>query len=67
MAAPRVKAPPLAYSVADAAETLAISPRKLEEVIRRGDIAPRWIDGKRVLTADELTAYLASLPFDKPQ
>lgn len=67
MAAPRVKPQPLAYSVIDAAETMGISPAKLEQIISRGDIAPRWIDGKRVFTADELHAYLGSLPYDKPQ
>jgi hypothetical protein len=63
----RCKATPLAFAVLDAAETIGISPAKLEEIIKRGDIAPRWIDGKRVITADELHAYLAALPFDKPQ
>ncbi|MDJ0324964.1 helix-turn-helix domain-containing protein [Cryobacterium sp. PH31-AA6] len=67
MAEPRAPRPPLAYSVVEAAEAIGISASKLEQIIARGDIAPRWIDGKRILTAVELLAYLDSLPFDKPE
>jgi hypothetical protein len=56
----------LAYVVKDAAEAVGISPAKLEELIRRGDLNARWVDGKRILTAKELLAWLDSLPVDKP-
>lgn len=62
----RPRSQPLAYAVKDAAEAVGISPAKLEEIIKRGDVIVRWIDGKRVLTTKELLAWLDSLPLDKP-
>jgi hypothetical protein len=62
----RPRPQPLAYAVKDAAEAVGISPAKLEEVIRRGDIIVRWVDGKRILTVNELLIWLDSLPMDKP-
>jgi hypothetical protein len=62
----RPRPQPLAYAVKDAAEAVGISPAKLEEIIRRGDVIVRWVDGKRILTAKELLAWLDSLPVDKP-
>lgn len=67
MSAPdlRAKSQPLAYSVRDAADTLGISFSKLEEIIKRDDIFVRWIDGKRVIPATELIAYIESLPMER--
>ncbi|TFD84994.1 DNA-binding protein [Cryobacterium lactosi] len=62
----RPRSQPLDYAVKDAAEAVGISPAKLEEIIRRGDVIVRWIDGKRILTVKELLAWLDALPVDKP-
>jgi hypothetical protein len=45
---------------------VSISPTKLEELIRRSGIFPRWVDGKRIIPVDELAGWLDSLPLDKP-
>ncbi|KQW07618.1 hypothetical protein ASC66_01060 [Leifsonia sp. Root4] len=65
MAAPKQLRQPLAYSVTGAAEAIGISPSKLEEVIKRCDISVKWIDGKRVIEASELLAYLDALPIER--
>lgn len=67
MSAPdlRSKPQPLAYSVRDAAEACGISQAKLEEIIKRDDIFVRWIDGKRVIPATELIAYINALPLER--
>ena len=41
----------------DAAEAVGLSPAKLEEIIRRGDIIVRWVDGKRIPTLKELPGW----------
>ncbi|TFC59466.1 MULTISPECIES: helix-turn-helix domain-containing protein [unclassified Cryobacterium] len=64
-AALRANPQPLAYAVKDAAAAVGISPAKLEELIRRDDLFVRWVDGKRVITATELTAWLESLPLER--
>jgi hypothetical protein len=63
----RPRPQPLAYAEKNAAEAVGISPAKLEEIIRRGDIIVRWVDGKRILTAKELLAWLDSLSLDRPE
>lgn len=62
----RPRSQPLAYSVKDAAQAVGISPAKLEQIIARGDINPRWVDGKRIIAHGELLAWIDTLPFEKP-
>ena len=67
MSAPdlRAKPQPLAYSVRDAAAAVGVSYSKLEEIIKRDDLFVRWVDGKRVIPAAELNAWIESLPMEK--
>ena len=69
MSAARKPAPSsvVAYSVKDAAAAVGVSLSLLERAIKRGDVTVRWLDGKRVVLATELTEYAESLPLDKPQ
>jgi predicted site-specific integrase-resolvase len=57
--APRV---PLAYSLAEAAESVGVSLSTLKNVITAGDLNPVYVNSKPVITATELTAWLSSLP-----
>jgi predicted site-specific integrase-resolvase len=56
---PRV---PLAYSLAEAAESVGVSLSTLKNVITAGDLNPVYVNSKPVITATELTAWLSSLP-----
>lgn len=61
----RSKPQPLAYAVKDAAEACGISLSKLEELIKRDEVFVRWVDGKRVIPASELNAWVESLPLER--
>jgi len=61
----RSKPQPLAYSVRDAAEACGISLSKLEEVIKRDEVFVKWVDGKRVIPATEINAWIESLPLER--
>lgn len=58
---------PLAYPVKDAARVTGLSARKLEDFIARGLLAVQWADGKRLIDADELRAFVKALPYAKPE
>ena len=60
--APRV---PLLFNRAGAADTLGISIPSFDRLVAAGEITPRFIGSKPVFTAEELTAYVASLPYEK--
>jgi predicted site-specific integrase-resolvase len=53
---------PLAYSLAEAAESVGVSLSTLKNVIAAGDLNPVYVNSKPVITATELTAWLSSLP-----
>jgi hypothetical protein len=61
--APRV---PLTYSRADAADALGISLPAFDRLVSASQLTPRFIGSKPVFTAAELTAYVESLPYEKP-
>ena len=61
--APRV---PLTYSRADAADALGISIPAFDRLVSASQLTPRFIGSKPVFTAAELTAYVDSLPYEKP-
>jgi hypothetical protein len=61
----RSKPTPLSYSIKGAAEATGISTSLLEQFIARGDITPKYVNSKRVITADELQAWLDSLPIER--
>lgn len=67
MAELRTQPQPLAYAIKNAAEAIGISASLLEQLIARGDINPRWIKSKRVITIAELQAFIDALPYDKPE
>jgi hypothetical protein len=58
---PRV---PLAYSLAEAAESVGVSLSTLKNVITAGDLNPVYVNSKPILTARELQAWLDSLPLE---
>lgn len=62
---PRALRQPLAYSVKDAAEAVGLSSSKFEQIIARGDVSPRWVDGKRIIPATELLAWIDALPYER--
>ena len=51
----------ISYSVAGASEHTGVS----VDVIRRGDLAPRYFGSKPLIPAAELEAWLASLPSER--
>lgn len=66
MSAVRAAAAPLAYTIEDAAIAAGVSKSTLNRAIANGDITRRYPNSKPVIMADELAAWLESLPVDKP-
>ena len=66
MNAPRAAAAPLAYTIEDAAAAAGVSKSTLNRAIAAGDITRRYPNRNPVIMADELAAWLESLPVDKP-
>lgn len=63
----RPVAQPLAYSIPDAAVAVGYSETVLKEVVRRGELVPRYANSKPVLLAEDLLAWLQSLPLEPPR
>lgn len=51
----------LLYSIADAAELLSLGKRKVEELVRDGDVETVLIGRRRLIPADALTDYVDRL------
>lgn len=60
-------AAPLAYTIEDAATAAGVSKSTLNRAIASGDLTRRYPNSKPVIMADELAAWLESLPLDKPR
>jgi hypothetical protein len=58
--------PALAYTIEEAAVACGVSVRTLNRAIARGDITRKYPTSYPVIMADELHAWLESLPVDKP-
>lgn len=56
---------PLAYTIADAAQTVGLSEWSIRAAIRNGDLAPRYYGSKPLIPAVELEAWLHSLPSER--
>ena len=56
----------LAYSYRDAAEALSISIRTIQRAAERGELAVKYVGTKPVIPAEELQAWLGSLPSEAP-
>jgi hypothetical protein len=56
---------PLAYSVAAAAAAVGISESSIKIAIAKGDITPRFLGVKKLITHTELEGWLASLPTER--
>ena len=67
MPAVRAEHAPLAYSLTDAAAVAGVSRSTIDRLIAADELHPRYINSKRVITADELKAFINSLPFDRPE
>lgn len=59
---PRRPADPLAYRVDDAAAAIGVSRSKVWELIARGEIVARKLDGSTIILRDDLQTYLDGLP-----
>ena len=57
---------PLAYSMDHAAAAVGVSVRSLYRIIEAGDLNVQFVNSKRVIAADELRAYVKSLPYALP-
>ena len=57
---------PLAYSLKDAAAAIGVSIRSLYRIIDAGDLNVQYALSKRVISAEELQAYVKSLPYALP-
>lgn len=55
------------YPVNDAAYRLGITPRKLWSLIEKGRISTKRLDGRRLIPADALAEFIASLPSGEEQ
>lgn len=54
------------YTIPQAARQLGISPRKTWDKVWSEEIETVWLDGRRLVTAQELDRFVASLPKRKP-
>ncbi len=55
------------YPVNDAAYRLGVTPRKVWTLIREGRIRTKRLDGRRLIPADALAEFIASLPEAEPE
>lgn len=55
-----------AYSIAQAATRLGIGTSTLRQLIRRNEIAAKYIGTKPVIRAAEIDAYLDAAPSEPP-
>lgn len=55
------------YPVNDAAYRLGVTPRKVWLLIRDGRIRTKRLDGRRLIPADALAEFVASLPDAEPE
>lgn len=51
----------LLYSIADAAELLSLGKRKVEDLVREGDVETVTIGRRRLIPAEALTDYVERL------
>lgn len=56
----------LLYPVNDAAILLGVSSRKTWDLIYRGELKTKWVEGRRLIPAEVLADYIANLPEAKP-
>lgn len=57
----------IAYPLREAAETLGIGLRTLQEYIAKGDIIARYAGRKPLIPAEELRKFLDRLPTEPPK
>lgn len=58
---------PVLISLDDAAKSLSISRRKLDQLIASGRLAKRYLDGRVGIRYAELEAFVDSLPTDRQE
>lgn len=54
------------YPVNDAAVLIGISPRSTWDLVYSGKLQTKWIGHRRLVPAEALEEYIASLPTEKP-
>jgi hypothetical protein len=54
------------YPVNDVAVIIGISPRSTWDLVYSGKLATKWIGHRRLVPAEVLDEYIASLPSEKP-
>ncbi len=55
------------YPVNDVAHRLGVTPRKVWTLIRQGRIRTKRLDGRRLVPAQALADFIASLPDAEPE
>ena len=59
-------APPISYTVKDAATACGLSVSTLRAAIKRGTLTVRWLNTKPIVRHEDLATWIDELPQDNP-